>query len=236
VTPTRRRWILLAIPQVLLFGGMLVMLVVHPNAFTSALHSTRALVVNALLLAGWLLVSLVLVPRIIKNVWWDSAILTATAIAALAILVVPTLHDTKVVEQFPSAAAEPATSAPTGSGAPAAATTTTASPIKISTGDLRGIDHDATGRASIYRRGDGSSVVALEDIDIEPGPDYRVFIVQGSNRESPGNGTELDGLRGNQGTQYYDVPSAIDPGPEWTVLVWCRAFGVPIANATQSAT
>ena len=32
-------WLLL--PQVVLFGGMAVMLVVHPNAFTSAVHSTR---------------------------------------------------------------------------------------------------------------------------------------------------------------------------------------------------
>src|ERR1043165_5208166 len=112
MTPERRRWIVLAIPQVLLFGGMLVMLVVHPNAFTSALHSARALVVNALLLAGWLLFSLVLVPRIIKNVWWDTAIVTAAAIAALAVLVVPTLRNTKVVEQFPTAVAERATPGP----------------------------------------------------------------------------------------------------------------------------
>ena len=39
---------MLAIPQVLLFGGMAVMLIVHPNAVTSGLHSTRALAVNAL--------------------------------------------------------------------------------------------------------------------------------------------------------------------------------------------
>jgi hypothetical protein len=32
---------------VLLVGGMLVLLVVHPNALASAQHSTRALVVNA---------------------------------------------------------------------------------------------------------------------------------------------------------------------------------------------
>jgi len=70
---------------------------------------------------------------------------------------------------------------------------------------------------------------------VEPGPDYRVFVVAGTDRESPGEGVELDGLRGNQGTQYYEVPSDIDPGSGWTVLVWCRAFGVPVANATQSA-
>jgi hypothetical protein len=229
-----RRWILLAIPQLVLFGGMVFMLAVHPNAFTSALHSTRALAVNAVLLASWLLFSLVLVPRVIRNVWWDMAVLTAVAIAAMVILVVPTLRDKKVVEQFPTAAAAPTTPPSTTAGAPPPIPPRSQAPAKISTGELRGIGHDATGTASIYRRADGSAVVALEDIDIEPGPDYRVVVVRGSDQEAPGDGHELDALRGNQGTQYYEVPTGTDPGPGWTVLVWCRAFGVPIANATQS--
>ena len=78
-------------------------------------------------------------------------------------------------------------------------------------------------------------MVALEDIDIEPGPDYRVYVVPGADRESPGDGIELDGLRGNQGTQYYEVPAGNDVGTGWTVLVWCRAFGVPVAGASQTA-
>jgi len=225
-----------------LFGGMLVMLVVHPNAFTSALASPRALVVNALLLAGWLLVSLVLVPRLIRNRWWDTAILTAIAVVAIVVLVVPTLRDTKVVEEFPAAVAEPATPATsptTAAGAPPTMATTRSTaapdPVKVSTGELRGIGHDATGTASVYERTDGSAVVALEDIDIEPGPDYRVYVVRGTDRESPGDGIELDGLRGNQGTQYYEVPAGTDVGVGWTVLVWCRAFGVPVAGASQIA-
>ena len=231
---SRRRWLLLAIPQVLLFGGMLVMLVVHPNALTSALQSTRALLVNGALLVGWLVLSLVVVPRLIRNAWWDAAILTAVAVVAIAVLVVPTLRDKKVVEQFPAAVAEPPRSTMAAVDMPAATTTTTPQPVRISTGTLRGIDHDATGTASIYQRADGSAVIALEDIDIEPGPDYRVVVVRGDDRTSPGDGLELDALRGNQGTQYYEVPSGTDPGPGWTVLVWCRAFGVPIANATQT--
>jgi hypothetical protein len=236
--------VLLAVPQVLLFGGMLVMLVVHPNALTSALQSTRALVVNGVLLGGWLLLSLVIVPRLVRNAWWDAAILSAVAIAAIVVLVVPTLRDTKVVEEFPAAVAEPMASVPSSSpaspsvasSAPSTSSTTPPAPVKISTGSLRGIDHDATGTAAIYRRSDGSAVIALEDIDIEPGPDYRVVVVRGEDRTEPGDGIELDALRGNQGTQYYEAPRDIDPGPGWTVLVWCRAFGVPIANATQVAT
>jgi hypothetical protein len=224
--PTARTgWLLL--PQIVLFGGMTVMVIVHPNAFTSALHSTRALIVNAVLLAGWLLLSWLLWrwPRVYVGV------LGVLAVAALLVLVVPTLNDTKVVEEFPAAVAEP-----TPTTSPFTTPSTVASePVRISTGALRGIGHDATGTASVYERGDGSRVVALEAIDIEPGPDYRVYVVPGSDRESPGDGLELDALRGNQGTQFYEVPSGTDVGPGWTVLVWCRAFGVPVANAGQAA-
>ncbi len=155
------------------------------------------------------------------------------AVAAIVVLVVPTLRNERVVEEFPAAVAEPTTPPTTVPGAPP--TTAPAAPVRISTGELRGIDHDASGTASIFRRADGSAVVALEAIDIEPGPDYRVIVVPGADQESPGDGLELDGLRGNQGTQYYEVPSGTDPGDGWTVLIWCRAFGVPVANASQAA-
>ena len=183
------------------------------------------LLVNGALLAGWLLLSWILARRPVISV----AVLSVLAIAALAVLVVPTLHDKKVIEEFPAAAAvsEP-TASPT-----ASPTTAVPSPVKISTGVLHGVGHDASGTVSIYRQPDGSAVVALEGIDIEPGPDYRVIVVRGADRQSPGDGLELDTLRGNQGTQYYEVPSGTDPGDGWTVLIWCRAFGVPVANATQ---
>ena len=183
---------------------------------------------NAVLVAGWVALSWFLWrwPRVYAGV------LSVVAIAAIALLVVPTLRDEKVVEEFPAAVAEPVT--PT---RPAAAPTTTApaAPTRISTGTLRGIGHDATGAASVYERSDGSRVVGLEAIDIEPGPDYRVFVVPGLDQERPGDGRELDALRGNQGTQFYEVPSGTDVGPGWTVLVWCRAFGVPVAHADQAA-
>jgi hypothetical protein len=67
-------------------------------------------------------------------------------------------------------------------------------------------------------------------VDIEPGRDYLVIVVRGTDEERPGDGLELDALRGNQGTQYYEVSSGTHPGAGSTVLIRCRAFGVPVAN------
>lgn len=67
------------------------------------------------------------------------------------------------------------------------------------------------------------------------GPDYDVYVVQGSDRRDLGGGVRLDDLRGNQGTQFYDVPTGADLGDgPWTVLVWCQIFGVPVAHATPA--
>lgn len=103
----------------------------------------------------------------------------------------------------------------------------------LATGSLTGIDHDATGTAALYRQPGGTFVVGLESIDVEPGPDYLVYLVPGADRSEPGDGIELDRLRGDQGTQYYPLPAGTDVVPgDWTVVIWCRAFAVPIANAT----
>ena len=87
----------------------------------------------------------------------------------------------------------------------------------------------------IYRLPDGSHVVGLEDINIQPGPDYDVYLVPGTDREDTDAGIRLDDLRGNKGTQYYAVPAGAEAGSgDWTVLVWCQTFDVPVAGATLS--
>jgi hypothetical protein len=108
-------------------------------------------------------------------------------------------------------------------------------PVRISRGSLAGIDHDASGTASIIRNADGSLVLRFEDFDIEGVPDPRVYLAQGNDVEDA-RGTNLGRLTGNRGRLLdYVVPAGTDAGPGWTVLVWCESFSVPVANATQSA-
>jgi hypothetical protein len=98
---------------------------------------------------------------------------------------------------------------------------------------IDGIDHRASGDAVVYRQPNGPLLVGLELIDIQPGPDYDVYVVPGADQEDIGDGVRLDDLRGNKGTQYYEVPASTDVTTgEWTVLVWCETFDVPVAGAT----
>jgi hypothetical protein len=229
--PAPPRWIEL-IPLIVLGGSFGVMAAFRPNAVRDLFSGTQAVLVTLGIVAGWLLLSRVILPRLVRNGWMRVGVLSVLAVGLVLVLILPTVVDKKVVEALPdtrSNAQPERESSITPDPAPAPS-----EPVALGTDSLRGIDHDASGTAVLYGRPDGSFFVGLEGIDIEPGPDYKVYVVPGANRESPGDdGVFLDDLRGNQGTQFYDVPGGTDAGTgEWTVLVWCRSFAVPIANAT----
>jgi hypothetical protein len=196
----------------------------------TATRSVRALVVIAAIAAGWGGLGWLL-RRFVPWVWVRCAVLSALAVVMAVVLVRPyyvdTVDNTRIVKgpvQDASQAAPP----------DAGPTADPVAPVRVSSGQLRGIDHSASGEAVVIRRPDGSHVVRFSNFDIENAPDPIVYVVQGENRERPG-GAQLGRLRGNVGTDSdYAVPLDTQPGAGWTVLVWCRAFGVPIANATQT--
>jgi Electron transfer DM13 len=228
------------IPEVLLIIGLTVFLIDQPEAATSAFKSTRALTIMAAVAVGWVAVRLVfgrLVP------WRLARVVTfgAAAAAVLAVVVLPAYESDTVIETFP--APSPSEAAPQSPGpgqtdnsppnqsAPAPAD----QPPRLRVGSLRGVDHRASGTVAVYRQPDGRYVVGLEDFDIQPGPDYDLYVVPGADREDRDGGTRLDDLRGNRGTQFYDVPPEVDLSTSaWSVLVWCQTFGVPIATATPT--
>jgi hypothetical protein len=135
------------------------------------------------------------------------------------------------------------TVAPTsGSTAPSESTTTTmpaptttqpSEPVIISTGAFFGIDHAASGTATVYEQ-DGTYVLRFEDdTDIQNGPDLFIWLLPDDDYSGgePGEYIDLGKIKGNVGGQNYELPHEFDPDVHEFVLVWCLRFSVPFAAA-----
>jgi Electron transfer DM13 len=192
-----------------------------PGVARSMLGSPRALgftmLIGVLVLgAGWLL------PRLGCGTLVTIVAQAVPVLIAFFVTVVPAFHDVSVDEPFPTAA-------------PAAAARSSVPAVDraavVGRGRLQGIDHHASGDVLLVRSPPGY-VVRLQSLDVEPGPDYQVHVVPGAGRQRPDGGTHLDRLRGNRGNQNYPVPASVGLQRPFTVLIWCRAFTVPVAAAT----
>ena len=223
----RPRWYELA-PEAVLAVGLTFFLVDETDAATSAFKSARAIGLMVVVGLVWL-VARAVAARLSVPVFARLAVFGVAAAVVLAVVVLPAYDDDTVTETLAtSAPATPAGPSPTAVEPPSP-------PVRIRTGSFEGIDHRARGTVSVYRHANGRHVVGLEDFDVQPGPDYDLYVVPGADRDDLSRAVRLDDLRGNRGTQFYDVPSGTDVGDgPWTVLIWCQTFRVPIAKATPT--
>jgi hypothetical protein len=158
---------------------------------------------------------------------------TSIAAAQAAPAATPEATTTTVPSTLPALPAP--TVVPTREGSdsapPAAATP---GPVLLGAGRFVGLaGHDGTGDAGIFRT-EGSHLLRLENLDIDNGPDLRLYLLPGADQVSPDDkSVYLGPLRGNVGNLTYDLPGEFRPttGP-WTVLVWCEAFDVEFVGAT----
>ena len=205
----------------------------------TVLRSGRGLLVIAVLVAGYILLAVV-VRRYARWTPVAPVVLTAAVLGLAAWTVRPyyvdeTVNRSLVTEELPPATTgdPPPSSSSPGTSPPS--TSVPAGPVRVSSGAIVGIDHDAAGTVSLVRTPDDRLIVRFEDFDIEGTPDPQLYLAQGDDVRDTA-GIHLGPLPGNRGQVLdFEVPDAVDAGPGWTVLVWCGRFAVPIANATQVA-
>jgi hypothetical protein len=227
VTTTARRRLTvprssLAVPALAVLGGG-AFFVWKPGVAVSTFASPRAAgfvaAVGVLtLFIGWVL------PRLGRGFAVTAAAQAIPVALVFIVTVLPSFRTVTVNDPLPGPVAAPIAGSVSPVPVPA--------PLAVSRGNLSGIHHRASGTAVLLQLADGSRVVRLEDLDVEPGPDYFVVAVPGADRQRPDGGTRLHHLRGNKGNQNYPVPADLMLMRPFTVLIWCRAFAVPVAAAT----
>ena len=102
--------------------------------------------------------------------------------------------------------------------------------LEIKSGTFSGFDrlHTGSGTAKVISI-DGKNYIRFEeDFSVTNGPD--LYVGLGENGEYI-KGSELEKLKGNIGSQNYELPEGVDPENIKEVWVWCKAFSVPFAKA-----
>ncbi len=91
--------------------------------------------------------------------------------------------------------------------------------------------HPTTGSAVVLTDGGTQRVLRLEeDFATDNGPDLNVYLA--SSAEGFGDSfIDLGDLKGNIGSQNYELPADVDLGVYDTVVIWCVRFGVGFGSA-----
>ena len=111
-------------------------------------------------------------------------------------------------------------------------------PVALVTGALMDGDsfHMGSGQVTLYRLEDGSHLLRLEDIEVTNGPDLHVILtpvhgVAGRDDVHAPGYLDLGSLKGNIGSQNYEVPVNYEIPEDLTMVIYCVPFHVVFATA-----
>lgn len=95
--------------------------------------------------------------------------------------------------------------------------------------------HPGEGRAFVLSDGSDQRFLRFEDFSTDNGPDLNVYLTT-APPDAPASQfdddfIDLGDLKGNIGSQNYELPSTVDLNRYSTVVVWCVRFGVAFTAA-----
>lgn len=102
---------------------------------------------------------------------------------------------------------------------------------EIASGAFTGFDsvHQGQGTAKLIRSGGVEYIRFEDDFSVTNGPD--LFVGFGKDGKYI-KGSEISALKGNKGSQNYELPGVFDSSKYNEVWIWCKAFSVPFAKAS----
>lgn len=113
-------------------------------------------------------------------------------------------------------------------------------PTVLHSGSFITIDaiHSAEGTAAIYELPDGRRILRFEDFRSANGPDLHVYLSSAVPKSTfAGLGEDaihLGSLKGNVGSQNYDIPADADLSRYQSVVIYCVPFRVVFSSAELS--
>jgi hypothetical protein len=100
--------------------------------------------------------------------------------------------------------------------------------------------HRGEGSATLLALADGGHVLRLEDFRVTNGPDLYVYLSghaapRDSRQLHEGGALEVARLKGNVGSQNYELPADFDPAQFHSAVIYCKRFAVVFSTAELSA-
>ena len=107
-------------------------------------------------------------------------------------------------------------------------------------GEFHNADKTGKGTATLYQLADGKRVLRLTHFAVDNGPDLHVRLIAADDAKNTASvaktdHVELGNLKGNKGSQNYDVPASVDLSQYRVVSIWCNRFSVNFAAAPLTA-
>jgi hypothetical protein len=111
-------------------------------------------------------------------------------------------------------------------------------PVRLKAGDFHDADgfHKGSGQAILYVLPNGEQIVRLQEFRVTNGPDLHVLLSAHPDPDSQGtvkdNGfVDLGKLKGNTGSQNYEVMATTDLTRYQSVVIYCWPFNVVFSVA-----
>ena len=110
----------------------------------------------------------------------------------------------------------------------------------LARGEFHNADKAGKGTATIYQLADGKRILRLSNFAADNGPDLHVRLIKADDAKdttsvAKTDHVELGKLKGNKGSQNYDVPGNVDLSKYRVVSIWCNRFSVNFAAAPLKA-